>query len=156
MEKAMNYRARTATANRQRRKLAKQKAPLTRAGNWRIEVFFDGDCPICVREISMLKRLDRRCRIRFTNIAAEGFNAADYGLSQKAFMDEIRARSRDGEWYRGVEAFRQLYAAIGLTPFTRLSRLPGVSHALEAGYRLFAKNRLRLTGRCDAATKSCA
>jgi predicted DCC family thiol-disulfide oxidoreductase YuxK len=33
------------------------------------EVFFDGQCPICVREIRMLSKLDRREKIRFTDIA---------------------------------------------------------------------------------------
>ena len=27
------------------------------------EVFYDGECPLCVREIRMLRRLDRRGRI---------------------------------------------------------------------------------------------
>ena len=37
--------------------------------NWRIEVFFDGDCPLCVKEIGMLRWMDRKNRIRFTDIA---------------------------------------------------------------------------------------
>ena len=31
-----------------------------------VEVFYDGDCPLCTREIRLLRRLDRRGRIRFT------------------------------------------------------------------------------------------
>ena len=34
------------------------------------------------------------------------------------------------------------------------SRLPGIAQLLELAYRLFAKNRLRLTGRCAQA--ACA
>ncbi len=33
-----------------------------------VEVFFDGECPLCMREIRMLRRLDRKDRIRFTDI----------------------------------------------------------------------------------------
>ena len=47
-----------------------------------------------------------------------------------------------------VEVFRQLYAAVGLGMFVWPTRLPIISHALDFGYKVFAKNRLRLTGRC--------
>lgn len=48
----------------------------------------------------------------------------------------------------GVEVFRRLYAAVGFGPLAALTRLPGVAQLLDLGYRWFAKNRLRLTGRC--------
>ena len=36
---------------------------------WDIEVFHDGGCPLCNREIEMLRRLDTKGRIKFTDIA---------------------------------------------------------------------------------------
>ena len=116
--------------------------------NQRVEVFFDGDCPLCMREIRMLRRLDEaHGRIQFTDIAAPGFDAGAYGKTQHDFMARIQGRSPDGEWIEGVEVFRQLYEAVGFGTAVRLTRLPGVSHALHLGYLAFAKNRLRLTGR---------
>jgi predicted DCC family thiol-disulfide oxidoreductase YuxK len=117
---------------------------------YRVEVFFDGDCPLCVREIDMLRKLDRRGRIRFTDIAARGFEPEAYGTTREALMAEIHGRLPDGTWIKGVEVFRQLYAAVGLGPAVAVTRLPGVRSVLDAGYRLFAKNRLKLTGRCTA------
>ena len=64
-------------------------------------------------------------------------------------MAEIHARLPDGSVIRGVEVFRRLYAAVGFGPLVALTRLPGISQLLDAAYGLFAKNRLRLTGRCD-------
>ena len=44
---------------------------------WRVEVFYDGDCPLCLKEIQMIQWMDRKKnRIRFTDIAAEDFDAA--------------------------------------------------------------------------------
>lgn len=122
---------------------------------WEIEVFFDGDCPLCRREIAMLQRWDRQHRIRFTDISAEDFDAADYGISHDELMSEIHARTSDGQWITGVEVFRRLYGAVGfrwLIPFTRL---PGISCGLEVGYRVFAKNRLKWTGRCSEDSSTC-
>lgn len=114
-----------------------------------VQVFFDGACPLCAREIAMLRALDRRGRVRFTDIAGAGFDPLPLGRSMGELMAEIQARLPDGTWVSGVEVFRRLYSAVGLSWAVAPTRLPGISQALDAGYRLFAKNRLRLTGRCE-------
>jgi predicted DCC family thiol-disulfide oxidoreductase YuxK len=116
--------------------------------NFDVEVFYDGACPLCLREMNLLRRRDRRARIRFTDIAAEGFDAARVGVTWEALMARIHGRLPDGSVIEGVEVFRRLYAAAGFRVLVRLSRAPGVSQLLELAYRAFAKNRLRLTGRC--------
>lgn len=113
------------------------------------EVFFDGECPLCVREINMIRRFDRRGRLVFTDIASTSFDAAaTTGRTYDELMSRIHGRLADGTLVEGVEVFRQLYAAVGLGPLVALTRLPGISSLLDAAYRLFAANRLRLTGRC--------
>jgi predicted DCC family thiol-disulfide oxidoreductase YuxK len=116
--------------------------------SWDVEVFYDGDCPLCSREVRMLRRLDRRGRIRFTDIAAPGFDAAATGLDWAKLMSEIHGRLPGGEIIVGVEVFRRLYAAVGFRALVRISRWPIIAPLLDAAYRLFARNRLRLTGRC--------
>jgi len=114
-----------------------------------VEVFFDGDCPLCVREIRMLRKLDAtRRRIRFTDIQSSGFNAAELGITYRALMDRIHARLPGGELVSGVEVFRRLYAAVGFERLVAVSRLRLVAKLLDFAYELFAKYRLRLTGRC--------
>lgn len=120
--------------------------------NWKVEVFYDGECPLCLREIKLLRWMDRRQNIRFTDIADPVFRPSDYGKAMQEFMDEIQGRLPDGSWILGVEVFRRLYAAVGFGLLVAVTRLPGVSHGLGFGYRVFAKNRLRLTGRCTKET----
>ena len=116
--------------------------------NSTVEVFFDGACPLCAREIDMVRALDRRGRIRFTDIAAPTFDARAMGTTYEALMERIQARLPNGEWIEGVEVFRRMYSAIGLGPLVALTRVAGISHVLDFGYERFAKNRLRWTGRC--------
>lgn len=114
-----------------------------------VEVFFDGACPLCAKEVAFVRRLDRRSRVLFTDIADPEFEAASIGRTQADLMARIQGRLPDGTFIDGVEVFRRMYAAVGLGPLVALTRLPGISHVLELGYRWFAKNRLRLTGRCE-------
>jgi predicted DCC family thiol-disulfide oxidoreductase YuxK len=114
-----------------------------------VEVFFDGDCPLCLREIELLRKLDARAqRIRFTDIQAADFSPESVGLTFPELMRRIHGRLPTGELIEGTEVFRRLYAAVGFRRTVAFSRWPGVSHLLDAGYSLFAKNRLRFTGRC--------
>ena len=117
---------------------------------YEVEIFFDGDCPLCRREIGMMRRFDRRGRLRLTDIAAADFDPAGYGRTLDEFMGEIQGRLPTGEWVTGVEVFRRMYAAIGCRTLAAVTRLPVISHVAEFGYRVFARNRLRWTGRCNA------
>ena len=101
----------------------------------------------------MLRRRDRAAKIEFTDIAAPGFVAP--GRTHAELMARIHGRLPDGTWIEGVDVFRALYSAIGWRKLVAVSRVPGISHLLRAGYWLFAKNRLRLTGRC-APDGTCA
>jgi len=117
-----------------------------------LEVYYDGGCPMCTREIAMLQRLDRAGRIRFVDIATPGFDAGAVGVSREALMARIHGRLPDGTLIDGVEVFRRLYTAVGFGPAVALTRLPGVAQLLDAAYAGFARRRLRLGGRCDAQT----
>ncbi|MEZ4401781.1 MAG: DUF393 domain-containing protein [Kofleriaceae bacterium] len=127
---------------------------MTLAAGATIEVFFDGECPLCMREIRMLQRKDRHGRIQFTDIAAPTFDAAAYGRDQATLMARIHGRLPDGSWIEGIEVFRRLYTAIGFGWLVAVTRVPGISHLCRLGYWVFARNRLRWTGRC-APDGSC-
>lgn len=122
-----------------------------------LTVFFDGDCPLCVREIRMLRRLDRRDALRFVDIAAPEFDPTEVGRTYESLMAQIHARSADGTWVTGADVFRALYAGVGFVTLAELSAVPLVRQAVDASYQVFAKNRLRLTGRKELCNRGmCA
>lgn len=120
-----------------------------------ITVLFDGECPLCAREVAMLRRLDRgRGRIGFDDIAGPDFDASRYRQSHDALMARIHGVLPDGTLVEGVEVFRRAYAAVGLGWALAWTRWPGLRRVADAGYRWFARNRLRLTGRADTVCHS--
>ena len=99
----------------------------------------------------MLQRLDIHNRIVFTDIAGTDFDAhGATGLSYDTLMASIYGRMPDGSLVTGVEVFRQLYGRVGLKWLMPVTALPGIKQTLDVAYNFFAKNRLRLTGRCEA------
>jgi predicted DCC family thiol-disulfide oxidoreductase YuxK len=123
-------------------------------GHFILEVFYDGGCPLCRREMDLLKRWDRRREIRFSDISDPAFDPKALGKTVEELMARMHGRLPDGTWVEGVEVFRRLYAAVGFGPIVWLTRFPVLSHLLDFGYAIFARHRLRLTGRCTTDTCS--
>jgi predicted DCC family thiol-disulfide oxidoreductase YuxK len=121
--------------------------PEPAAPSWDLRLLYDGDCPLCSREVAMLRRLDRRSRIQFDDIAAPDFDPARYGLGAHQVLARIHAVLPDGRVIEGMEVFRRAYAAVGLGWLLAPSRWPVVGRLFDAAYRSFARNRLRWTGR---------
>jgi predicted DCC family thiol-disulfide oxidoreductase YuxK len=115
---------------------------------WEIKVLYDGECPLCMREIGFLERRDRqRGRIAFEDISDPSFDPSAYGRNAEQLMSRIHAVLPSGELVEGVEVFRRAYAAVGLGWLAAPTRWPGLRGLADRAYRLFARNRLRITGR---------
>ncbi|WP_448380427.1 thiol-disulfide oxidoreductase DCC family protein [Gloeomargarita sp.] len=121
------------------------------ASAWHIKLLYDGDCPLCRREIEFLRRRDGgRGLIAFVDIAAPDYDAAaNAGIDFVTAMREIHAITADGRVIRGVEVFRQVYAVLGLGWLYGWTGLPGIRRLVDWLYGLWAERRLALTGRPD-------
>lgn len=119
-----------------RRDALRARAPVT--------LFHDGHCPLCQREVAWLSRHPHRERVRLVDIQAPDFDAAALGGSFTAMMGRLHVRDAKGHWYLGMDASRALYAVLGYRRLVWLSTLPGIGGAMDAGYRGFARHRLRL------------
>ena len=118
---------------------------------WQILVLYDGECPLCSREIRFLERRDRGLgRIQFEDLARPDFDPAAYGLDAERVMARIHGVLPDGSVVEGVEVFRRAYAAVGLGWLVAPTRWPGLRRLVDLAYRIFARNRLRWTGRASA------
>jgi predicted DCC family thiol-disulfide oxidoreductase YuxK len=121
---------------------------------WELKLLYDGACPLCSREVAFLRRRDRAGRLALEDIAAPGFDAGRYGLDAAAVMARIHGVLPDGRVIEGMEVFRRAYAAVGLGWLLAPSRWPLLSRLFDRAYAIFARNRLRWTGRCEDG--SCA
>jgi len=125
---------------------------------WQVRVLFDGDCPLCRREIELLERIDRgRGRLDCEDISLPGFDPGRYGLDHDQLMARIHGVLPDGTIIRDMEVFRRAYGAVGLGWLMAPTRWPFFRRLFDAAYRVFARNRLRWTGRGDdCASGVCA
>ncbi len=114
-----------------------------------LTVYFDGDCPICRREIVLMKLLNSKNRLSFVDFSLSSYRPNEHGLSRCDLERIIHARWADGTLVTGVEVFREMWEAIGAGFLARLSRWPLINTLMVKAYAWFARNRLRLTSRAN-------
>lgn len=122
--------------------------------DWKIKLLYDGDCPLCLREVSFLQKKDNgRGLIAFTNIAADDYSPADNGgIDFVAAMERIHAVLSDGTVIQNVEVFRQTYTVLGMGWLYAPTQWPLLGPLVDNLYGIWADWRLKLTGRPDLAT----
>jgi len=103
-----------------------------------VTVWYDGACPLCIREIALMRKLDRREAIRFIDIARPDVTCP---LDRQLMLDRFHAKE-DGRLLSGAAAFAAMWRAIPLLrPLGLLARFPGVLAVLEALYQQFLRVR---------------
>ncbi|MGC6487669.1 MAG: thiol-disulfide oxidoreductase DCC family protein [Planctomycetota bacterium] len=116
-------------------------------------LLYDSECPFCKLEVDWLRRRDRAGRLGAVDIAAEGFDAAQFGLSQADVHARLHGVRADGTVVEGMEAIRAAWAAAGLGWVMAPTAWPVLRWFADLGYVVFARYRVplgRLFGRrCD-------
>ncbi|WP_394727065.1 thiol-disulfide oxidoreductase DCC family protein [Altererythrobacter sp. GH1-8] len=107
-----------------------------------LTVWFDGACPLCLREIALMRRLDRRDRISFIDVSE--------GAPESCPIDQAellaRFHVREGEQIlSGAAAFAAMWREIPLLrPLGLIARNRLVLQTLERLYIVFLRFRPRL------------
>lgn len=116
---------------------------------WKIALLYDGQCPLCLREVRFLEAQDRgRGIIRFVDIMEPQYNPEDQGgITFEQAMGRIHAIKADGTIVQGVEVFRQVYSALGMGWIYAATRWPVLRPLVDTLYDRWADWRLALTGR---------
>jgi predicted DCC family thiol-disulfide oxidoreductase YuxK len=100
----------------------------------RVTVWYDSQCPLCVREIALMRRLDRHGAIEFLDL----YTTEDCPLDRQLLLERFHARERDGTVVSGARAFAAMWRALPpLRPLGLIARLPPALWVLEGLYRLF-------------------
>ncbi|MCD8485433.1 MAG: DUF393 domain-containing protein [Desertifilum sp.] len=130
--------------------------PIETQDTWQIKLLYDGECPLCVREVNFLRKRDAgRGLVAFVDIASDRYNPQDNGgVDFETAMGRIHAVLPDGSTIKNIEVFRQVYEILGMGWVYAATRWPIIGPVVDWLYELWADWRLALTGRPDLATIS--
>ncbi len=108
----------------------------------KVEVFFDGSCPICRREIAFYMRCKGSNSIEWIDISLnKELNVTD-GLSKEDASARFHIRSKDGSIVSGAKAFAVLWSELDAFKILgNIALLWPFNLLLEISYRVFLKFR---------------
>lgn len=107
-----------------------------------VTVWYDGACPLCLREIAFMRRLDRRGAIDFVDVSNK--DAVNCPADRTRLLERFHA-SEDGKLLSGAAAFAAMWRAIPvLRPLGLLARNRVVLALLERLYIVFLRHRPKL------------
>jgi predicted DCC family thiol-disulfide oxidoreductase YuxK len=117
--------------------------------HWKIKLLYDGQCPLCLREVKFLTQKDAgRGIVAFVDIADLGYTPEDHGNIEFAeAMGRIHAVLPDGTVILDVEVFRRVYEFLGMGWIYAATALPVIRPLVDMLYKRWANWRLALTGR---------
>ena len=113
-------------------------------------LLFDGTCRFCTAQAERLRRFGRG-RVNVESAYAPGVRERFPMLPQEGMMGEIKLVDADGRVLGGAAAIARTLEHGGgpLGLVARLYRVWPVRPIADAGYRVIARNRYRIAGRCD-------
>lgn len=122
--------------------------------DWKIKLLYDGECPLCLREVKFLQKKDAgRGIINFVDIASPDYRATDNaGIDFATAMGRIHGITSQGEVIVNVEVFRRVYEELGMGWIYAVTKLPVLGAVADWLYGIWADWRLQLTGRPDLVT----
>ncbi|WP_013321076.1 thiol-disulfide oxidoreductase DCC family protein [Gloeothece verrucosa] len=126
----------------------------TESPKWKIKLLYDGECPLCLREVNFLQKQDRgRGLVAFVDIANINYNPSENGgVSYQAAMGRIHALLPDNTVIKNVEVFRRIYSILGIGWIYWATKLPIIRPVVDRLYEIWASLRLKLTGRPNLET----
>jgi len=119
-----------------------------------LKLLYDGECPLCKREICILQKKDGQNKIKFIDISSKEFSSFENSnIDYNTAMSQIHAIDGKGNLLVGIPAFATVYARCQLLVTSTLLRIPFIKRILKPLYTLFAKKRLWMTGRINTKIK---
>ena len=95
-----------------------------------VTVWYDSQCPLCVREIALMRRLDKRGAIDFIDVYT-----GSCPLDRETLLERFHAQEAGEPVVSGAAAFAAMWRAIPrLAPLGRLARYRPVLWSLERLY----------------------
>ncbi|MCQ8184446.1 thiol-disulfide oxidoreductase DCC family protein [Parvularcula maris] len=106
----------------------------------KLEVFYDGACPLCRREIALMQRMDRQDRLAFTDVSPPDA-AESCPIDQRQLLARFHIRTPERELVSGTRAFTAAYAQLtGIGAIARLGEFGPTRLALDGLYTCSSKS----------------
>jgi predicted DCC family thiol-disulfide oxidoreductase YuxK len=116
-------------------------------------LYYDGACPLCRREINIVRRLTQH--VDFVDVHQLSEAEIPASFSRPALLRDLHLLDRSGQWHIGLAANVGLWQRTRFGFIWRILQWPVIHPLAQWGYRWWADRRFTKMGYC-ADSVSCA
>lgn len=120
-----------------------------------LTLFFDGQCAFCATEMQRLAGWDRANRLDYVDISQPGFDPSALNASLQELNLEMYSLTADGKVLIGVDSLLAAYTLVGKGALVWPLRVPLLRQLLTYLYRLFARNRYKMSDLLGYRAPAC-
>ncbi len=121
-----------------------------------LNVYYDGLCHLCSREINHYKGMKGSEKINFIDITTSAFDAATEGLDPAEIHKTMHVRNKFGHIHVGIDAFIAIWEELPALRFLApMARVRPVHLVLRSFYAIFAKVRPLLPRKSCESSPYC-
>ena len=108
-------------------------------------IFYDGGCPLCVKEMRHLNKLDEQNNIQFENINEDDFRQRFPAINVDDANAYLHGQRADGEMIYGLDVTHAAWSQVGKGWMIAPLRWPVIGWVADKIYLGFAKHRNRIS-----------
>ncbi|WP_417435765.1 thiol-disulfide oxidoreductase DCC family protein [Idiomarina abyssalis] len=108
-------------------------------------IFYDGGCPLCVKEMRHLKRLDKEGRIQFENVNEPDFSQRYPQVDVAKANQYLHGQVSSGDMIYGLDVTYEAWSLVGKGWIIAPLRWPVIRWFADKTYLFFARNRNRIS-----------
>ncbi|MGM0526061.1 MAG: thiol-disulfide oxidoreductase DCC family protein [Pseudomonadota bacterium] len=108
-------------------------------------IFYDGGCPLCIKEMRHLKKLDAGQKIQFENINEGDFNERFPEVNIENANAYLHGRLSNGQMVYGLDVTHAAWSQVGKGWLIAPLRWPVIRWLADKAYLFFAKHRNRIS-----------
>lgn len=108
-------------------------------------IFYDGGCPLCIKEMRHLKKLDAGQKIQFENINEDDFNQRFPEVNIENANAYLHGRLPNGDMVYGLDVTHAAWSQVGKGWLIAPLRWPVIRWFADKTYLFFARHRNRIS-----------
>ncbi|MEQ9568422.1 MAG: thiol-disulfide oxidoreductase DCC family protein [Porticoccaceae bacterium] len=110
-----------------------------------LTVFYDGSCPICVKEMNQLKHWDVNSQLHLVDVLNEQIKEKYPHIDPVEAMRILHAETDDGKLLLGLDANVAAWQQVNRKSWLAILRWPLIKPLADMAYLFFARNRYTIS-----------
>ena len=110
-----------------------------------LTIYYDGHCPLCMKEMQLLKRHDNKKLINFVDLHNEVFSKHHPHINTSEAIRILHGQLNTGELLLGLDVTCKAWSLVGKHKWLAILRWPLIRTIADVFYRVFARYRNKVS-----------